>query len=48
MSGKKKCDELKICLRKLPPNLKEDDFKNTLIKYQSSFAEYYFVQGKIK
>ncbi len=45
---KKVVDELKVCVRKLPPNLPEEVFMRSVAGFKETFANFYFVQGKNK
>ena len=45
---KKVVEELKICIRKLPPNLSQDVFLKSIVNYKDTIARFYYVQGKNK
>lgn len=45
---KKVVEELKVCVRKLPPNLPEEVFMRSIAGFKETFANFYFFQGKNK
>lgn len=45
---KKVNEELKICVRKLPPNLTQEIFMKSIANHKDKMSNFYFVQGKNK
>lgn len=44
--AKKVLDELRVCVRKLPPNLSQEIFMKSIMNYKDVIANFYYVQGK--
>jgi len=45
---KKVVEELRVCVRKLPPNLTQDIFTKSIAAYNETISNIYYVQGKNK
>ena len=46
--AKKVVEELKVCIRKLPPNLTQEVFARSISGYKDCIANLYYVQGQNK
>ena len=44
----KKVEELKACVRKLPPNLTQEVFTKSLANFKDTLTNFYYVQGQNK
>jgi len=45
---KKVIEELRVCIRKLPPNLAQEVFNKSIAPYKETISNLYYVQGKNK